>query len=88
MESTAFKASLIRTLVPVSMLLVDHLGVEPRSTSLSETVILRDLLCSLYSFGPLAELLPAEVLVVSRFSLAQASQGTLLDCCTRSSVQA
>lgn len=41
--------------------------IELSSASHSETVILRDLPCCLYSFGTLAGLLPSEVLVVSRF---------------------
>lgn len=46
--------------------MVDHLGVEPKSTNYAEIVILRDLPCCLYSFGTLAGLLPLEVLMVSR----------------------
>jgi len=48
------------------MVLVDHLGVEPKSTNYAEIAILRDLPCCLYSFRTLAGLLPSEALVVSR----------------------
>jgi hypothetical protein len=60
---------------------------ERLSASHLESIILRIILCSLFSFQTLAELLFNEFLVVSQLFLTQESQRALSDYCVLSSVR-